>query len=631
MPLHTIPLCSFSYVGDTLSSATFKYDTTDKILKAKGKLFYKYKIIEIDKTRGNKLLYKYSYNIEKKNNKYLYKENPTIVKDFEKNLKVEDKEMNKNKSMSLEDTSITEFNKNKSIELGQNEDIDINIETDTELQSKDNVAINIETDKNLLEFRNKEINKNSKVINLNIDRENLQMDKSKNIYTNKIAEKELIKNRFIQSLQLDKSTNISKHDYRFFNKIFSKEIDMDRLRFVEKYGDKYIDKDKYNFVDRININELDTMENPDMLKRIETTNIFKPNNIINSLDRVAIKRISKDYNTKLMYKILLKNMEKYKYIDVLDRINIKSIDKDKNKRYFYREGLKAIDKYYNRYLDREAITSIQKDNEKYLDYMPLINIYKQIEKDLLDLTIWDVYKEHDMQLQGTLIKDIYKVGNNNKFIEVTKRWWWLRPTAPIDKLIVPNKDYVKMKELLENPNYEYLRYNDHPIEWGKYWGIDWNIPPYAVSVEIMLDLINILMMIWHKNIQTWLCCSGKEAIQFIIELLHDWYTMETSTPNTDYIRAYRWIRWEAEKVYFLNTENGLQAIGILIANLIDYMKYHHFDLVPLWRNPKVMDVERKLNRVAQNGDIMKDLDKLKGNRHYYIETQNFERKNIFGE
>jgi len=333
---------------------------------------------------------------------------------------------------------------------------------------------------------------------------------------------------------------------------------------------------------------------------------------------------------KLMYRDNIKNIYKKYTGYYVHRIDLKSIDKDINKRYFYRERLKDIDKYYNRYLDREAITSIQKDNEKYLDYIPLINIYKQIKKDLLDLTIWDIYKEHDRQLQGTLIKDIYKVGNN-KFIEVTQRWWWLRPTAPTDRIIVPNKDYARMKELLENANYEYLRYNEHPIEWGKQWGIDYNIPPYAVSIEIMLDLINILIMIWHKNTQGWLCCSGKEAMQFIMELLYDWYTMETSTPNTDYIRAYRWIRWEAEKVYFLNTENGLQAIGILIANLIDYMKYHHFDLVLLWRNPKAMDIERNFNKIATNGDIMKDLDKLKGNRHYYIETQNFERKNIFGE
>jgi hypothetical protein len=127
-----------------------------------------------------------------------------------------------------------------------------------------------------------------------------------------------------------------------------------------------------------------------------------------------------------------------------------------------------------------------------------------------------------------------------------------------------------------------------------------------------------------------MCSTGKESMQFIMELIYDWYTLETSMPNPDYYRAYRWIRWEAEKVYFLNLDTGLQAVGTLIANLIGYLKNHEFNLVPLWRNPKAMDIERNFNKVAQNGDLMKVLDKIKGERYYYIETQNVEKKNIFG-
>ena len=74
----------------------------------------------------------------------------------------------------------------------------------------------------------------------------------------------------------------------------------------------------------------------------------------------------------------------------------------------------------------------------------------------------------------------------------------------------------------------------------------------------------------------------------------------------------------------------MQAVGTLIANLIGYLKNHEFNLVPLWRNPKAMDIERNFNKVAQNGDLMKVLDKIKGERYYYIETQNVEKKNIFG-
>ncbi len=44
-----------------------------------------------------------------------------------------------------------------------------------------------------------------------------------------------------------------------------------------------------------------------------------------------------------------------------------------------------------------------------------------------------------------------------------------------------------------------------------------------------------------------------------------------------------------------------------------------------------MDIERNFNRIAQNGDIIKSLNKTKGRRYYYIDTQNIEKKNILGD
>ncbi|APH15908.1 hypothetical protein NPD5_2906 [Clostridium sporogenes] len=613
MPLRTIPLCTVKYVGDNFCSGTFMYDTTNEILKHKEKLFYKNKVVEIDKVKGYKLLYKHFNNIEKKNHKYLYKENAIIAKEFKRDLEVNDKEINKNKNISLEDTSIIEFNKKKNIELDQ----------------KECIHINIEIDKNLLKPRNIELNRNNTLVNLNIDIENLTLSKFKDIYTEKIMGK-LSRNRFIKKLKLYKNIYIEKQEeYMFLNNNYLKKIHMHKLKFAEKYGDRDIDKNLYIVLDRINFRKIDIVRNLQMLKKLNIRDTWK-SKCINNLKILNIKKISKDYDNKLMYKKVLKNIWIYEYIYDLDRISIKSIDRHKDRRYFYRQVIRTIDKEVNKCLDRKAITFIFKENRKYLDYMSLITIYKHMEKDLLDLTIWDIDKEQVKHLQGTLIKSIYKVDKNNKFIEVTKRWWWLRSTNPTDKLIIPNKDFIYNSDLLNNLDYEYLRYNGHPVKWGKDWGVDHNIPTYAVSVEIMLDLVNILMMIWNKNIQGWLSCSGKEAIQFVMELLYDWYTLDTSSLNIDYIRTYRWIRWEAERVYFLDTKNGLQAIGLLIANLIDYLKQHHFNLVPVWHNPKAMDIEREFNKVATNGDIMKDLDKLKGKRNYMVEMQNFEKKNIFG-
>ncbi|MBU3205118.1 hypothetical protein [Clostridium algidicarnis] len=637
MPLHTIPLCTAKYVGDTHSSATFEYDTIGKILKPTERLLCKDKVVGIDKV-NNKYVYNRIKAIEKsrvdrsmyaeikhavKNrNKPLDKdiggiivldsrefktENKEITTMNIKSLKIKDKQINIVDIRNL-DTGSREMHKAKDKVIFNQNILELNRKSAKELSKIDLRRINISSNKELASIESLEINKNN-VINLR--------NKLKKIYkSNNI----ILKN--LNLLHLNKNNN-----FKFTIRETIKDIDDNSNKFYfytnqEKYIDRYI----YKYIDTFNSKQLDKNNMTYLLYRSKFSYLYKLNS--KGLDGINYIDIALSIANKLMYKDSIKKIYKNGTEHYTYKMNSKEMFKY-NQRYFYRKHLKSMYRYDNKYLDRKGITFMHKGYESYLDYISLAYIYKQIEKDLLDLAILDIYKQHDKQLQGMLIKDIYKVGNNNKFIEVTKRWWWLRPTAPTDKLIIPNKDYVKMKELLENPNFEYLRYNEHPIEWGKDRGIDYNIPPYAVSVEIMLDLINILTMVWHKNVQGWLSITGKEAIQLLMELIYDWYTLDTSSPNIDYLRAYRWIRWEAEKVYFLNTENGLQAIGIFIANLIDYMKYHHFDLVPLWRNPKSMDIERQFNRVATNGDLMKDLNKLKGNRHYYIETQNLERKDVF--
>ncbi|MDS1005111.1 hypothetical protein P9J83_16680 [Clostridium sporogenes] len=630
MPLHKIPLCSLKYVGDTtFSSGTFIYNTAEKVAKTTEKLFYKETMGEIDKFKEEKLFYKeHKDHIEKEKNKYIFKEITKIKKELGKELKIRSKKIKKNNSISL--------NKTK--------DAIIDIKNNTELNSSKNKDIFIYHKNRLLGRKILKLNKNNNLINLSIDKENLQFNKSKSIYTNLIGEKELFKYKSLNSLDLEKYINIKKGVGHYFNRSYCKNIYMDKFKFVQKHGTKNINKNKYSFIDRLNLKEVAKISNKVMLNRDIVVGI-DINTSINNLEILNLKYIGKIYKFILMYNIALKDLEKYRIRNALNKIVEKKLFKDHNKKYFYKDVFKSIDKSVNKYLDRQTIKSIFKydnkyldrgykanifkHNEKYLNIISIINIYKQIEIDLLNLSIWQVYRQNNKCLNNEAIRQIY-TSNKNKFIEITKRWWWLKPTGATDKLIVPNKDYIYNSSLLNNLDYQYLRANNHPIEWGKDWGLDYNIPPMEISIEIMLDLINILMMIWHKNSQAWLRCTGKEAIQFIMELIYDWYTLDTSNPNIDYIRAYRWIRWEAEKVYFCNIENGLQAIGLLIANLIDYMKQHYFNLVPIWYNPKAMDIEREFNKAATSGDIMRDLDKLKGKRSYMIEAQNFEKKNILG-
>ena len=51
------------------------------------------------------------------------------------------------------------------------------------------------------------------------------------------------------------------------------------------------------------------------------------------------------------------------------------------------------------------------------------------------------------------------------------------------------------------------------------------------------------------------------------------------------------------------------------------MRIHHFNIVPLWRNLRYMDIERQSNRQAINEDLIKPLDKNKGKRHYLLENK----------
>ncbi|EKQ52744.1 MULTISPECIES: hypothetical protein [unclassified Clostridium] len=404
------------------------------------------------------------------------------------------------------------------------------------------------------------------------------------------------------SNMLDRLTNklLNKAEMKYCNYINTKLMDKNFASFCDYINIKSIYKEHFKYYDYVNLKYMNK-DKRRLYYKITTVPMFKG-------------------KIKLMYKKGMAPMFKIQS-EYLNPINVVPTFRI-SPNYLDKLNLTPIFRINSKYLNKLNIVPTFKLRELYLKKLQLYPIYHQQKKNLLDVTITPIWNDNEVYL----VKDYNPIDKEKtKFIEITKRWWWLDEKGPIDHLIVPNRDYEEMADLLSNPNYEYLRYNQHPIEWGKGWGIDWNIPPHAVSVEIMLDLVNILIMVWHHNKQAWLNCTGKEGIQFVMELLYDWYSMSTSCPNTSYERAYRWIRWEAEKVYFLDTSNGLQSIGMLIGNLLEYMKNHHYNIVPLWRNPKAMDVERWFENPLFKLRLMRDIDKFKCKRHYYIETQNLKK------
>ncbi|OAA92995.1 hypothetical protein [Clostridium coskatii] len=657
MPLHIIPLCDFKYAGEIYSGATFKYDTAGKISKVKLKLLSK-SSKEFEKN-SKKLLYRDTSDMLKNNKRYLSSEsckigNKNFTKELKANIKGLDKiykmyllrieslcfiknstfRLRKNNSLinvesgvNLDVAKDNELNLKSSRELSNGKNSCLDIEKSKELGNAKNNYLSIELGKPMLRIYGNKFNKEEAFNLIDHGRKNILLGKCNDIFLSKSAQI-LDKDKPVELIR-SYIGDVCKFTERYIIRNNIKQISFDlSKRLYGRYNLKDVFKIKNKFINKIAIKKIGKMNYQFTLKKDSSKRIIK-NYDENYLSKLNLKRISSSIKARLLYKWSIKSISKMNAYG-LNKIVFKNIFKNN-----YKLLRKITDK--NIYCSNDdiglilqEINNIAKISDRYLKSTASMNIYKQLEKGLFDLTVTDIAQIQSYYLGNDLNREVYKEGRNNKFIDIIKRWWWLNPTDPRDSIIIPNKDFDYDSSLLNNPDYEYLRFTNHPIGWGASWGIDFNIPAYAVSIEIMLDLVNILIMIWHHDVQAWMCCSGKESMQFVMEILYDWYTLDTSKPNADYYRAYRWIRWEAEKVYFLNLDTGLQAVGVLIANLIDYLKYHEFNSVLLWRNPKAMAIERNFNRMAQNGDLMRNLDKVKGKRYYYIETQNIEKKNILG-
>lgn len=659
MPLHNIiPLCKFKYARDIYSSATFLYDTTGQISKDESiKPAIIDQVIEIEKVKG-KLISSSTRKIDKgmvkrqlvaqpleiniEHSRELYREMPDIEKSIEKDLEPPQRELNKNEVFEL-NTELREM----SIELIK------------EVQRSDISKIDYTQNLKVLQMR--DISGINKVSNINVDVDrifkgdidmihdkNLGVDaptvinKSESVGLSGEGMDDLYKRNINQYMdqvhnkELDKADNIN-----YLDRVSEKEIIKDHtIKLYQRSTDRDISKNSQKYIDDVTIIDIDQDHSRKLFSREVIMAIDQYNSAVD-LQRMAEGEMNKEISKKLFYRSITRDIIVIDTDYFMEPTAIIKMTKSDNTNYLDGINQMGIFKINNSHLDRIHTTNVFKIQEKYADRVYFKSVFKLDTKCLTDIQITPVYKEFQKPILNLSIEDIYKndikglssstkevhIPNDNKFIEITKRWWWLNDSSPKDRKIVPNRDYAKMKDLLSNPNYEYLRYTNHPIDWGKTWGIDHNIQPAAISIEIMLDLTNIITMIWHKSAHGWLRVTGKEGIQLLMELLCDWYSMSTSIPNHSYYRAYRWVRWEAEKVYFLNTTSGLQAIGILVKNLRDYLKLHHFNRVPIWRNPKAMDEERNFNRKAHNGDLMVDLNKTKGKRHYYIETQDFTKQN----
>lgn len=378
----------------------------------------------------------------------------------------------------------------------------------------------------------------------------------------------------------------------------------------------------------------------------DSKNIFLSKTKLNY--KCTVYHIQSINATKGLYSIQVKNIDCALNIKDLNKYLIKDILKNTKEYLLFYKRLLNILKNSSKELKDIKINLFNKENiSKDLLLINKINLlYKQsILKGINGSKPIDISLSNSLNLNKKLI-DI-KCYSTKNYLEVVKRWWVLFSTYPKDRKILPfDYDYMKNPIEVNNRILPYLdctKQQKHPISYMPYLtnanlgGIDLNygIKEIDVSIEVMVDMINIVGMIIEHSSSQFKNISGKEAIEFIMELLLDWIRLDhirnemiQKNSYEDYLRCYRWIRWEAENIWFMadkdypiSKNKGIKYANMLLEQLSDYMKCHHFDEVPLWRKLKNMDIERQFNRQAKNGDLIKKVDKTKGKRKYYIETK----------
>ncbi|MHB9924561.1 hypothetical protein CF091_13835 [Clostridium botulinum] len=427
---------------------------------------------------------------------------------------------------------------------------------------------------------------------------------------------------------------------------YYKSICKDELQLFSKKK-KGIEKHNKNML----ANKLYTKVNIERYKKLIGKTYIKTNKDINdkNIQRTRPNNMNKNENKELQH-IYINEMSNNLYDNMLEKVmpvaeifkeNNVFLDKIIQRRYLFKQTNYLLQHIYQ----NDAV----KHTFNALEYLKQMNISKEecgylgkYNKDLIYINNNNSLKKYK--------KDIDK--ENQKYTEVTERWWVLNPSAPFDRKILPfDYDYSKMPLVSNNNIINTSKIiSQHPISFAPYMidsrnggkDLNYGTKEIDVSIEIMLDMVNIVGMVILQDLAKFKNCTGQESLEFIVELIFDWLNMDSTIRKMEqnnsrehYLRCYRWIRWESEQLWFEADQDhtiyknlGIKFAGALLGKLIEYMKYHHFDVVPLWRNLKFMDIERQFNK-AKNKDIFKGIDKIKSYRHYMINTQIPTKQHLF--
>lgn len=224
--------------------------------------------------------------------------------------------------------------------------------------------------------------------------------------------------------------------------------------------------------------------------------------------------------------------------------------------------------------------------------------------------------------------EIYKNKNITKLLDLKRRWWILGHDDLTDKLIIPNIDYPYETEPI-------MGIDKHPISsvsYIDYKDINYGTKEIEVSIRIMQQMLNVLFSVWNVSLKDFNNMTTSEGIEKVMSLFYTWINiaevedlMIKKGSREDYLRVYRWFRWEAEKVWIKEQNNigdtGVKSIGMLVGNIIEYMKIHHYNFVPITNRSRLILMDNMLTVFqVELWDYFKQPNKRKGKRNYMIST-----------
>lgn len=382
------------------------------------------------------------------------------------------------------------------------------------------------------------------------------------------------------------------------------------------------------------------------LKYINSQEITYDNNILSGKLKPAIELFIADLIYKLIFKHSFNFFNENRSIilnleiisTILKSVANKIFNKDKEENIHKSSDINIIKIQNN--LDVEKQELLEKQNH-YINKTEDLCIDKVFDDIVID-KIFGLNKFKDKIYCEKLITNLIKekpelyIEKDKQSLKMYKRSWFLRSIAPTDLLIVPKEDYpyndypAVVEAFYEDWDVYYWHHEKtdslkkHPIPFGTDLGIE----HIDVSIEIIVDMVNIVLMLWSKFYYAFQQFHGVGAIKSMIQVIYNWLMLETSIEEmktkgsyADYMKVYRFLRWEAEKMVHKAKSDysfgGNYWIEKYIEELFDYLLKHHFDKVPLFKCIIKMDFMRDILRDPQ-GNIDFVLDKIKGMRFYNI-------------